>query len=310
MVDVVIAEAGEVKTIKRRTATLSIVSNTTLILVKLVAATFTGSVALLTEAVHSSVDLIASVVAYYSVRKAAEPADAGHRYGHDKVENLAAAIEAVLMLVGSVAIAIEAVRRLIHGGSAHTLGVGIAVIAGSALVNTVVSTLIGRGARSTNSPALEGDASHLRADALSSGVVLIALVLVDITHAQWIDPVAALVVAAWILSAGIRVLTRAGQVLIDESLPSPENDRIGVVISSFSERGVIGFHELRTRRGGSQRYVDVHLQFVSGTSLEQAHWVAHDVKDAITEALGGADVLIHIEPEERVRPGQRLPTAG
>jgi len=277
---------------------------------KLVAATVTGSVALLTEAVHSSVDLIASVVAYYSVRKAAEPADAGHRYGHDKVENLAAAIEAVLMLVGSVAIAIEAVRRLVHGGSTHTLGIGIAVITVSAFVNTVVSTVIGRGARSTNSPALEGDASHLRADALSSGVVMVALILVDITHTQWIDPVAALVVAAWILFAGIRVLTRAGQVLIDESLPSDENDRIGVVISGFGERGVIGFHELRTRRGGSQRYVDVHLQFVSGTSLEQAHWVAHDVKDAITDALGGADVLIHIEPEERVRAGQRLPTGG
>ena len=302
--------AGEAKTIKRRTATLSIVSNTTLILLKLVAATVTGSVALLTEAVHSSVDLIASVVAYYSVRKAAEPADAGHRYGHDKVENLAAAIEAVLMLVGSVAIAIEAVRRLVHGGSTHTLGIGIAVITVSAFVNTVVSTVIGRGARSTNSPALEGDASHLRADALSSGVVMVALILVDITHTQWIDPVAALVVAAWILFAGIRVLTRAGQVLIDESLPSDENDRIGVVISGFGERGVIGFHELRTRRGGSQRYVDVHLQFVSGTSLEQAHWVAHDVKDAITDALGGADVLIHIEPEERVRAGQRLPTGG
>ena len=308
--DELTAPAGEATTIKRRTATLSIVSNTTLILLKVVAATVTGSVALLTEAVHSSVDLIASVVAYYSVRKAAEPADAGHRYGHDKVENLAAAIEAVLMLVGSLAIGIEAVRRLVHGGATHTLGIGIAVIAGSALVNTVVSTMIGRGAQATNSPALEGDASHLRADALSSAVVFVALVLVDITHTQWIDPVAALVVAAWILFAGIRVLTRAGQVLIDESLPREENDRIGEVISGFGERGVVGFHELRTRRGGSQRYVDVHLQFVAGTSLDQAHWVGHDVKDAITEALGGADVLIHIEPEERVRPGQRLPTAG
>jgi cation diffusion facilitator family transporter len=294
-------------TLKRRTATLSVASNTTLILLKVVAATVTGSVALLTEAVHSSVDLVASVVAYYSVRKAAEPADAGHRYGHDKVENLAAAIEAVLMLVGSAAIGFEAVRRLIHGGSTHTLGIGIAVIAGSALVNSIVSTVIGRGARATRSPALAGDASHLRADALSSGVVLAALVIVDATGAQWVDPLAALMVATWILGAGIYMLARAGQVLVDQSLPADQNDAIGGVIGSFANRGVVGFHKLRTRQGGSQRYVDVHLQFVAGTSLEQAHWVAHDVTDAIMEALGGADVLIHIEPEGRVRPGHRLP---
>lgn len=301
---------AEPATLKRRTATLSVASNTTLILLKVVAATVTGSVALLTEAVHSSVDLVASVVAYYSVRKAAEPADAGHRYGHDKVENLAAAIEAVLMLVGAVAIGFEAVRRLIRGGSTHTLGIGIAVIAGSALVNSVVSTVIARGARATRSPALAGDASHLRADAVSSAVVFAALVIVDVTGAQWVDPVAALIVATWILGAGVFMLTRAGQVLVDQSLPGDQNDAIGATIGGFADRGVVGFHKLRTRQGGSQRYVDVHLQFVAGTSLEQAHWVAHDVTDAITEALGGADVLIHIEPEGRVRPGQRLPTAG
>jgi cation diffusion facilitator family transporter len=291
-------------------AALSVVSNTTLILLKFLAATVTGSVALLTEAVHSIVDLIASVVAYYSLRQAGKPADETHRYGHEKIENLAAAIEAVLVLVGSLVIAFEAVRRLVEGGRTHTLAVGIAVIAGSAVVNLIVSRIVARGSRETGSPALEGDAVHLFTDALSSLVVLAALLLVMITGAQWIDPVAALLVAAWIVSAGVRLMLRAGRALVDSSLPAEETAAISEVVRGFAPKGVVGFHELRTRRGGIQRYVDLHVQFAAGSSLEAAHLTAHELKDAIAQRLGGADVLIHIEPEHRVRPGERFPPTG
>ena len=289
---------------KQRTAVLSVASNTALILLKVIAGTLTGSVAILTEAVHSSVDLIASLVALLSVRIADEPADDRHRYGHVKVENLAAAFEAILILVGSAAIAFEAIRRLITGGRTHTLGLGITVIAFSAVANLIVSAVIARGGRLTNSPALEGDAAHLRTDAASSLVVLAALVLVKATGAQWIDPVAALLVAAAIVVTGIRLLVRSGEVLVDQALPVEETEAITRVIEAFGDGAVIGFHELRTRRGGSQRYVDVHIQFRRGTSLEQAHRAAHQLQDQIASALGGADVLIHLEPEDRLRPGQ------
>jgi cation diffusion facilitator family transporter len=291
--------------LKQRTAALSVASNSTLILLKLVAGILTGSVAILTEAIHSSVDLVASLVAYMSVRKAEEPADEGHRYGHEKLENLAAAVEGVLILVGSAAIAVAAVRRLIVGGSVHTVGIGIAVIGVSAGANFVVSNVIARGSRATGSPALEGDALHLRTDAVSSLVVLVALVLVDATGDQWIDPVAALLVAAAISVTGVRLMIRSGEVLVDQSLPAEETAAIAAVIESFSGRGVIGFHELRTRSAGSQRYVDLHIQFRSGTSLEEAHLTAHALQDRIVETLGGADVLIHLEPEGRLRPGQQ-----
>jgi cation diffusion facilitator family transporter len=290
---------------KQRTAVLSVVSNSALILIKVIAGTLTGSVAILTEAVHSSIDLIASLVAFFSVRIADEPADEGHRYGHEKVENLAAAFEAILILVGSAAIAFEAVRRLIVGGTTHSLGIGIPVIAFSAGANLIVSAVIARGGRLTNSPALQGDAAHLRTDAASSLVVLVALILVQATGAQWIDPVAALLVASAIVVTGLRLLVRSGEVLVDQALPASETDAIVRVIEGFADRDVIGFHELRTRRGGSQRYVDVHIQFRKGTSLEQAHRTAHELQDQIARALGGADVLIHLEPEDRVRPGQR-----
>lgn len=290
---------------KQRTAVLSVVSNTALILLKVVAGTLTGSVAILTEAVHSSVDLIASLVAFFSVRIADEPADERHSYGHEKVENLAAAFEALLILVGSAVIAFEAVRRLVTGGRDHTLGLGIVVIAFSAAANVVVSTVIARGGRRTGSPALEGDAAHLRTDAVSSLAVLAALILVKATGAQWIDPVAALVVASAIVVTGLRLLVRSGEVLVDQALPEQETEAIARVIADFPDGAIVGFHQLRTRRGGSQRYVDVHLQFRHGTSLEQAHRAAHDLQDQIAAALGGADVLIHLEPEDRLRPGQR-----
>src|SRR5579875_4009955 len=203
---------------KQRTAVLSVASNTTLILLKLVAGTLTGSIAILTEAVHSSIDLVASLVAYFSVRIADEPADERHSYGHVKVENLAAAFEGLLILVGSAAIAFEAVRRLITGGSTRMLGIGIAVIAVSAVANLVVSAIIGRTGRLTGSPALEGDAAHLRTDAASSIVVLVALVLVHLTGAQWIDPVAALLVASAIVVTGLRLLVRSGEALVDQAL--------------------------------------------------------------------------------------------
>src|SRR5205085_2630933 len=203
-------------------ALLSIASNSALILLKVVAGALTGSVAILSEAMHSAIDLVASIVAYFSVRKAEEPADEDHRYGHEKVENLAAAIEGMLILVGSGVIAFEAVRHLVNSSEVERLGVGIAVIGFSMVANLGVSSFIARRARETDSAALEGDAAHLRTDALTSGGVLVALILVQMTGADWIDPVVALIVAAAIVFSGVRIISRSTRVLVDEALPAEE----------------------------------------------------------------------------------------
>jgi len=213
-------------TVKTRAAALSIASNAILIALKLAAGALTGSVAILTEAMHSSIDLIASFVAYFSVREADKPADAEHPYGHAKIENLAAAIEAMLILVGSGVIIYAAARSLANGPEVHSLGIGIGVIGISIVANVVVSTLIARRARETDSPALEGDAAHLRADAATSGAVLLGLVVVQLTGATWLDPVIALAVAAAIVFAGVRLLARASRVLVDEALPPQELDAV------------------------------------------------------------------------------------
>ncbi|HEY1522395.1 MAG TPA: cation diffusion facilitator family transporter [Solirubrobacteraceae bacterium] len=295
---------------KLRAASLSVASNSALILIKVIAGTLTGSVAILTEAVHSSIDLVASIVAFISVRIAGEPADESHRYGHEKVENLAAAIEAVLILVGSAVIAFEAIRRLLGHGRIHTVGLGIGVVAFAIVVNLIVSTVISRNAKLTESPALEGDAAHLRTDALTSAGVLIALALVKVTGAQWLDPAVALVVAASIVITGVRLLTRSSRVLVDEALPADEVAAIRAAIEEFAARGVVGYHELRTRKAGARRYVDLHVQFQRGTSLESAHYTAHQLQDTISGRLRGSDVLIHLEPEDRVRPGEELEPPG
>jgi cation diffusion facilitator family transporter len=300
--------ADAVPQIKRRTAALSVFSNSGLILLKVIAGTITGSVAILTEAIHSSIDLVASVVAYFSIRKAGEPADEEHRYGHEKIENLAAAIEGILILVGSAAIAFAAIRRLINGGQLQTVGLGIAVVAFSIVVNVLVSGVLARNARLTSSPALEADAAHLRTDALTSAAVLVGLVLVKITGADWLDPVVALLVAAAIVVTGVKLLTRSSRVLVDQALPAPEVEAIRTAIEAFAPQGVVGYHELRTRRAGARRYVDLHVQFRAGTSLEGAHRTAHELQDVIASRLDGADVLIHLEPEDRVRPGEILAT--
>ncbi len=293
---------------KTGAAALSIVSNSFLIAIKLAAGAITGSIAILTEAVHSMIDLVASVVAFVSVRKADEPADADHPYGHEKVESLAATIEGMLILVGAGIIVYEATHRLVDGAEVDALGIGIAVMGFSVVANLVVSTVLSRQAKAHDSPALEGDAAHLRTDALTSAGVLAGLGLVEITGAVAFDSITALVVAAAIVIAGIRIIRRSSGVLVDEALPEEEMDRIEAAIAAARTREVAGYHKLRARRAGRHRYIDFHVQYRIGTTLERAHELAHAMRGAIEADLPHAEVLIHVEPETSLQDPERSST--
>ncbi len=282
---------------KSGAAGLSIASNSLLIALKLAAGAVTGSIAILTEAVHSLIDLVASVVAFISVRKGDEPADVDHLYGHEKVESLAATIEGMLILLGAAIIVYEATRRLVVGSQVERLGVGIAVMALSVVVDLAVSAVLSRQAREHESLALEGDAAHLRTDAMTSAGVLLGLALVQITGLDSLDSITALIVAAVIVVTGIRIIRRSSGVLVDEALPVEEMDRIEDAISSARTPEVAGYHKLRARRAGRRRYVDLHVQYRSGTSLEKAHDLAHEMRNAIEAEIPAAEVLIHVEPE-------------
>jgi cation diffusion facilitator family transporter len=282
---------------KSGAAGLSIASNSVLIAIKLAAGAITGSIAILTEAIHSLIDLVASVVAFVSVRKADEPADEDHPYGHEKVESLAATIEGMLILVGAGIIVYEATHRLVAGADVDALWIGIAVMGFSVVANLIVSTILSRQARVHESPALEGDAAHLRTDALTSAGVLAGLALVEFTGIVAFDSITALVVAAAIVVAGLRIIRRSTGVLVDEVLPAEEMDRIEAAIAAARTPEVAGYHKLRARRAGSRRYIDLHVQYRSGTSLERAHELAHSMRDEIEADIRRAEVLIHVEPE-------------
>jgi cation diffusion facilitator family transporter len=286
-------------TTKFGAARLSVVSNTILIALKVAAGAITGSIAIVTEAVHSSIDLLASIVAYLSLRKADEPADASHMYGHAKIENLAAAIEGMLILVGAGVILFESVHRLAVGGEVESIGVGIAVIGFSAVVNVIVSSYLYAQARAHDSPALDADAAHLRADAATSVAVLVGLVLIEVTGVQELDAIVALMVGSAIVYAGVRILSRSSRVLVDEALPADELDTVRSLIAAFPGPELVGFHKLRGRRAGSNRHIDLHLQFAPGTSLERAHAVAHELQASVRRQLPGADLLVHMEPSRR-----------
>ncbi|MGN6276609.1 MAG: cation diffusion facilitator family transporter [Solirubrobacterales bacterium] len=286
---------------KSGAAALSIASNSILIALKLAAGAITGSIAIVAEAIHSLIDLVASVIAFLSVRKADAPADEEHPYGHEKVENLAATIEGILILVGAALIVYEATRRLAVGSSVESIGVGIAVMGFSVLANLAVSTVLSRQARAHDSAALAGDAAHLRTDALASVGVLVGLALVKITGAAAFDAITALVVAVAIVWAGLTIIRRSSGVLVDEALPDAEMDRIETAIATARTPEVAGYHKLRARRAGRRRHIDFHVQYRAGTTLERAHELAHEMRDSIEAAIPQAEVLIHVEPETSYR---------
>ena len=295
---------------KAAAAGVSIAYNATLIALKVAAAIITGSVAILSEALNSTVDLVASVIAFVAVRRADEPADTEHPYGHEKVESVAASIEGILIIGGAVFIIVESIGRLVNGNTAvESLGLGIAVIAFSTLSAGAVSLFMRRQARKHQSPALEGDAAHLGADALTSAGVLLALALVQVTGAEQLDAAVAIAFSGFIVLTGLNIIRRAAGILVDESPPPEEMDRIEAAIARAraDEPEVVGYHKLRARTTGRRRYIDLHVQFRSGTTLETAHDRAHELRDAIESDLGNAEVLIHVEPESSRRDPAESP---
>jgi cation diffusion facilitator family transporter len=175
------------------------------------------------------------------------------------------------------------------------------VIGFSAVANAGVAYFLRHQARKHDSPALAGDAAHLGTDSLTSVGVLIGLVLVQATGVVAIDSAVAIAVAVVIVFAGVRIMRRASGALVDESPPPEEMDRIEAAIAGARPPEVVGYHKLRARTAGSRRYIDLHVQFKTGTTLERAHALAHTLRDAIESELRDAEVLIHVEPETSKR---------
>ena len=280
---------------KTGAAGLSVLSNTLLILLKLVAGILSGSVSIIAEAIHSGIDLLAALIAFVCLRIAGRPADREHPFGHGKVENVSGTIEAVLIFIAAIFIIYQAINRIIAGASVEYLGIGIAVMAISVVVNIIVSRHLLRIARDSDSIALEADARHLTADVYTSLGVLVGLVVVQVTGLNILDPIIAIGVSIFILRAAYNLTRRAFPPLIDVRLPEDEE---ALIESTMSEHmgELVGFHELRTRKAGSERYIELHVTMARDASIERAHSLCDHLEEDIRSRLPHTHVTIHVEP--------------
>lgn len=281
---------------KSRAAALSIGSNSCLVAGKLVVGLLSGSVSIVAEALHSGIDLVAAVIAFFSVRIADRPADRDHPFGHGKAEAISGAIEALLIVLAAVWIIYEAVHRLRVGGKVEQMGLAMGVMIASAVINWFLSRYLLKVARQEDSLALEADGHHLSTDTYTSLGVAVGVGLVWATGYTPIDAIAALAVAIWIAWIGWRLTVKATDQLMDRGLPAEE---IALIQAVLDEDGRCqSFHSLRTRKSGAQRHVIVHVVCEGDLPLRQAHQVADELERKIADALTPAFVTIHLDPED------------
>ncbi len=280
---------------KENAAKLAIAAVSLLVVMKIVASILTGSISIRADAVHSALDLIAAVIAFLGIRISSRAADEQHSFGHGKVENVSSVVVAGLIFAAAGIIAYAAVGRLLTGATLELVGIGIYVTAAAIAINIIISWYLLRVARKTDSPVLEAEAGHLFSDVLSSVAVLVGLIVVRITGLNILDPIVALLVAVFILKVGYDVLRKSFGGLIDVRLPKAEEDEI---MSCIIEHGgqVVGFHELRTRKAGSQRFIDLHLVMPKNASVEEAHRMCDHLEQDIETRLHYTSVTIHVEP--------------
>jgi cation diffusion facilitator family transporter len=304
-------EERAVHRLKSRAAAISIASNSALIAFKLTAGILSGSIAIISEALHSGSDLVAALIAFYSVRKASEPPDVHHHYGHEKVENLSGVIEALLIIAAAGVIIYEGVMKIIDGPHIDHVWLGIAVMATSGVVNLVVSKkVLYPVARRTDSAALEADAAHLLTDVYTSFGVAAGLLLVKITGWEYLDPIAAIAVAVLIIKTGYDLVIQSTKVLLDETLPEEELEEIRRCVVDHKGDIIWGYHRLRARRAGSRRHIDLHVLVDEDLTVTEAHDVAEHIAADIRGCVPNADVLVHVEPRATRRDDSEPRDAG
>jgi cation diffusion facilitator family transporter len=287
---------------KSAAAMLSVYSNTCLIAGKLVVGFLIGSISVISEAIHSGVDLVASFIALFGVRQSAKPADERHPFGHGKLENLSGTIEALLIFGAAGWIVWEAGNKFLDPHELKHPGWGVAIMLCSAVVNVLVSRRLFKVGRETESMALQADAWHLRTDVYTSLGVMFGLSAIWLgeavfpaTELRWLDPAAAIVVAVLIVRAAYRLTIESGRDLLDVSLPPEEEEAIEERIRQFYPQ-VRGYHGLRTRKSGSERFIELHIQVDAGMSVERAHCIADEITRSIKGYYADSNVTVHVEP--------------
>jgi cation diffusion facilitator family transporter len=281
---------------KVHTARLSVFSNIFLVILKVIVGIISGSGSIISEAAHSAIDLVASLIAFFSVRVTNMPPDKEHPYGHGKIENVSGVVEGLLIIIAAIWIVYHSIHSLIANEPVQYLKWGVVVMIVSAIVNFFVSRRLYKVAKETDSIALEADALHLKTDIYTSVGVAAGIGLIWITGWHILDPVIAILVALIILSEAYNLIRSAFNPLLDNSLDQDEVDTITEIIGEFTN-DCIGYHHLRTRKSGPYKYIDFHLEVPDNMTVKESHNLCDRLEERLKEKISAVDINIHVEPK-------------
>jgi len=280
-----------------RVAVHAVVAGAGIAALKFTVFAFTDSVAVLSDALESLINIAAAVAMLYAIRVSNRPADHEHPYGHGKAEFMAVALEGWLILIAGVFIAVKAAGRLISGEAPSNLGFGIGGLAAIGVLDLLLAVYVSRAGRRYNNPPLAADGKHLFTDVLSTAGVIVGLALVHVTGRAWLDPVAAIVIASLIFFTSWRLLWQSVQGLMDRSDPEDQAAIRAILDRELAAGRIHGYHKVRHRHQGRFHWVDMHLQVDPGMSVADAHALASRIEAQIEAELGPANATAHIEPK-------------
>lgn len=275
-------------------ARLSVLSNSLLIIMKFIVGFISGSVSIISEAIHSSMDLVAAVIAFFAVKVSDTPPDSRHPYGHGKIENISGVIEAILIFIAAVLIIFEAVRKLLGEQIVlDKIWIGSLVMIVSAGINAYVSHRLYKVARETKSVALEADALHLKTDVYTSVGVAVGLALILLTGIKWLDPAVAMLVALFIIKESYTLLKRAFTPLLDTAWNEDEIEDLERKLNKLE----VNYHSLRTRVAGNYRFIDIHMEVPKEETVGDAHKYCDEIENELMSTYENLNVTIHVEPK-------------
>jgi ferrous-iron efflux pump FieF len=289
--------ADEEARLKNSAARLSVLVAAFLIALKTATGLLTGSISVWASLLDSAMDIFASTINFFAVRAASRPPDADHLYGHGKAESLAGLFQAGVITVSGLFLIREAVRRILTPHAVEMEGFGVATMAVAGATSLALVARLRRVARKTDSPALSADAAHYATDVYTNGAALAALLIVALTNRTLADPLISIFISAFILWSAFQVARDSVDVLMDRRLPPEVDEAVAEVVSRFRPQGVIGFHDLRTRRSGSVKFIELHLEVTSDQSFLGAHDLTERVISAIEAEIPRSRVQIHCDPE-------------
>lgn len=285
----------KIDTQKKLAAGVSITSNATIILLKFIVGAITGSISIISEAIHSFSDFLASVLTFFAVSRSAEPADKEHPYGHGKYEDMSGFIEGGLIVFAGLFIIFEASKKLLTGYHSQTEPLlGIFVMGFSVLANYFVSCFLFHVAKKSDSVSLFADAEHLRTDIFSSLGVLLGLVLIKVTGYSVLDPIIAIIVAVIIIRAGIVISKETLNNLLDGSLPEVELKKIEAILKE--NKSIKGYKNLKARKSGQYKSIEITVFFEPEMTISQCHKICDEIEGQISKELSFVSIIIHSEP--------------